>query len=111
MTLTFDPISSPGATRDLFLDLTGALEDGEVLTMASMTSAFPTVLATSNIAINSTAVDSGDQQVAVGKGVHFTIETLQESQATVPLVVTFEGDSGTIDKYEIAQPVVVAICR
>ncbi len=111
MTLTFDPISSPGATRDLFLDLTRALEEGEILTVASVTSAFPTVLATSNIAINSTDVEFGEQQVAVGKGVHFTIETLQESQATVPLIVSFEGDGGTIDKYEIAQPMVTAICH
>ncbi len=111
MTLTFNPISSPGATRDLFVDLSGALEQGETLVEADVTSVFPTVLVTSNISINSTVVEFGEQQIAVGKGVHFTIETLQESQATVPLVVTFEGDSGTIDKYEIAQPVVAAICQ
>ncbi len=111
MTLIFDPISSPGATRDLFLDLTGALEKEETLAEASVTSAFPAVLVTSNVSINSATVEFGEQQIAVGKGVHFTIETLQESQATVPLTVSFEGDAGTIDKYIIAQPVVTAICR
>ncbi len=111
MALTFDPISSPGATRDLFVDMSGVLEDGEALTLASVTSANATVLATSNVAINSAVVTHGEQQVAVGKGIQFTIQTLQESQATVPLVVSFAGDSGTIDKYEIAQPIVAVLCR
>ncbi len=111
MALTFDPISSPGATRDLFVDLSGVLEDGETLTQASVTSAYPAVLVTSNVSLNSEVVEFGEQQIAVGKGVHFTIETVAESQAIVPLIVSFEGDSGTNDKYDIAQPVVVSICR
>lgn len=111
MALTFDPISSPDATRDLFVDLAGILEDGETLTLASVVSAYPAVLVTSNVSINSVVVEFGEQQIAIGKGVHFTIETVLESQATVPLVVSFEGDSGTVDKYVIAQPVVASLCR
>ena len=89
MAFTFDPISSPGATRDLFIDLAGALEEGEILTQASVISACPTVLVTSNVSINSTAVEFGGRQIATGKGIHFTIGTLEESQATVALVVSF----------------------
>lgn len=111
MALTFDPISSPGATRDLFVDLAGALEADEALTQVNITSTYPTVLAVSNVAINSEVVQFEQQQTDVAQGVHFTIETLQESQATVPLVVSFQGNSGTVDKYEIGQPVVAALCR
>ncbi|NOZ39149.1 MAG: hypothetical protein GXP24_02840 [Planctomycetes bacterium] len=111
MALTFDPISSPGATRDLFVDLSGVLEESEILTQASVTSAYLAVLVTSNVSLNSEVVEFGELQIAAGKGVHFTIETVAESQATVPLFVSFEGDSGTVDKYEIAQPVVVSLCR
>ena len=109
MPLTFDPISSPDATRDLLIDLSGALESGELLTSATITSAYPAILAVSNVAINTEIVTFAEQETAVGQGVHFTVQTLSASQATVPLTVTFEGDSGTIDKYEIEQPVVVAL--
>ena len=111
MAFTFDPISSPGATRDLFVDLSGALEGDETLTQASVVSEYPTLLATSNVYINSEVVEFGEQQIAVGKGVHFSIATLEESQATVSLIVSLEGDSGTVDKYEIEQPIVAVICR
>ncbi len=111
MAFTFDPISSPGATRDLFVDLTGALEEGETLIQASVVSTYSTVLATSNVSINSSVVEFGELRIAIGQGVHFTIETLEESQATVPLAISLEGDSGTVDKYEIVQPIVAAICR
>ena len=110
MALTFDPISSPGATRDLLVDLTGALEADEVLTQASIASAYPAALDVSNIFINSTIVELDEKKVAVGKGVHFTISTLQESRATVSLVVSITGSSGTIDKYVFEQPLVAELC-
>jgi len=111
MAFSFDPISSPGATRDLFVDLSGALEEDEILTQATVVSAYPTVLTISSVIANSEIIEVDEQEIAVGKGVHFKIETLQESQTTVPLIVSFEGDSGTADKYEITQPVVTALCR
>lgn len=111
MALTFESISSPGASRDLFVDLTGALEESEILSQASVTSAYSAILTVSNVAINATTVEFGEQQILVGKGVHFTIHTLQESHATVPLTVSFEGDNGSIDTYEISQPLVTALCR
>ncbi len=104
MALTFDPISSPGATRDLLVDLSGALEDDETLTLASISSSYPAALAVSNVSINGAVVEFGEQQIAVGKGVQFTIQTMQESRAAVPLILSIEGDSGTIDKYELSQP-------
>lgn len=111
MALTFDPISSPDATRDVLVDLTGALEQDETLTLASVVSTFPAVLTVSNVATNETDVVFDEQTVAPGKGVHFTVATLQESQATVELLLSFEGDSGTTDKYEIAQPIVSALSQ
>ncbi len=110
MTLIFDPISSPGATRDLFVDLTGALEEEEVLAAVTINSGHPAVLSVSDVAINGQVVEFGVQQIAVGKGVHFAIATQQRSQTTVPLVVILEGSSGTKDTYEIFQPVVPRLC-
>ena len=109
MALNLDPISTPGATRDLFIDLTEALEVDELLTQATVTSAYPSSLAVSNVAINNSAIEWDEKQVAPGKGVHFSITTLLESHATVPLTLVFTGDSGTVDKYEIGQPLVVAL--
>lgn len=111
MSLVFDPISSPGATRDLYVDLTGALEADEALTSATVVSGHPATLAISNVAVNQEPVELDGHQVEAGKGVHFTIATLLESQANVPLVVNFEGDSGTSDAYELSQPLVVQLCR
>jgi len=109
MTLIFDPISSPGATRDLFIDLTGALEAEEILTAATINSGHPAVLSVSNVLVNSEMVEFAEQWIAIGKGIHFAIETQQRSQTTVPLVVIFEGSSGTSDTYEIFQPVVARL--
>lgn len=111
MSLSFDPVSSPNASRDVFVDLTEVLEKDEVLTFTTVVSAYPTVLTVSNVAVNTKAVALDEQTTAVGKGVHFTVQTVMESQATVPLVVSFEGDSGTVDKYEIVQPIVPSLCQ
>lgn len=110
MSLVFDPISSPGATRDLFVDLSEALELDEVLTVATVVSGYPTVLTISDVAVNAAEVAYGEQTVAIGKGVHFSVQTLLESHAAVPITVSFEGDSGTSDKCEFSQPIVPSLC-
>lgn len=109
MSLRFDPISSPDATRDHFVDFTGALEQDEVLSLATIVSGYSSVLTVSNVAINSAEVALDSHVVAIGKGVHLTVTTNAESQAAVPLVVAIEGNSGTRDKYEIIQPIVTSL--
>ncbi len=111
MSLKFDPIGSPGAKRDVFIDLTGALEADEELTLATIVSGYSAVLTVSNVAVNDVEVAFSGQTIAAGKGVHFTVETLASSFAVVPIVLTFEGDSGTSDKYELLQPVRHSLCE
>ncbi len=111
MSLKFDPIGSPNSQRDLFVDLTGALEAEELLTLATIVSGYSAVLTVSNVAVNDDEVTFNGQTVAAGKGVHFTIETVAASFATIPIALTFEGDSGTSDKYELLQPVRNSLCE
>ncbi|MEM8944122.1 MAG: hypothetical protein AAGD11_02985 [Planctomycetota bacterium] len=110
MSLKFDPISSPDAKRDVFVDLSAALETDEKLVLATVVSTHPTVLAVSNVAINEDSVSTGGLTTAAGQGVHLTVATLLNSQAIVPIEVFFEGDSGTNGKYQIIQPIVNVLC-
>lgn len=109
MSLAFQPISSPGAKRDLFVDLSGALETGERLSSVDIVSGHASVLAVSNVEVNTEELVHEGVSTEIGQGVHFTIETLQESRARIPISVEFSGDNGTVDRYQVDQPIVPAL--
>ncbi len=111
MTLAFDPISSPNASRDLFIDFSNALEADETLMEADAVSVSPSVLTVSHVAINDKIVEFDGVEIGIGRGVHFTIKTIEKSQATVPIYITFMGNTGTEEKYKVLQPVVTALCQ
>ena len=109
MPLSFDPLSSPGGTRELFVDLTGALEDDETLLLAEVTSAYPAALVVSDVSVNDAAFHYEGTNVGLGKGVRFTLTSVLESRATIPLTIRFTGSAGTKDMYQVEQPLVAVI--
>ena len=100
--LEFSTISSPGGTRDLFVDFTNALEAGESIVTPTVTSSDPLTLEVSKVAVNTVVTPDG---AAPGKGIYFSVETLLEAKTTVLIEVGFVGDSGSADTYVVAIPV------
>lgn len=106
MSLTFKPISSPGGNRDYSVDLTGALEDSELLTKVEVTSSRDDVLKIRNGKVNTVIFADGGTQVAIGKGAVFSVETIKGADLrSVPICIDFVGDSGTAGTEEVIQPV------
>lgn len=91
--LTFDAISSPNATRDYAVDLSGKLETGETVSSVTVTSSNTGLLTISNTTSSSQTVT-------------FTVTTATAAEATVKIYVAYVGDAGTADRIEIKQPIV-----
>ena len=109
--LQFSPISSPGGTRDLVVDLTNALEDDERISTVTVTSNYA-ALQVSGVQVNSESVVADGKVVAQGKGVMFSVSTTTSSRnPRAALSVQYTGDSGSADRYTILQPIVPALTR
>jgi hypothetical protein len=108
MTLQYGQISGLG-TRDLFLDLTDALETSEVIATPSVVSEAPTVIAVSAVAVNTVVAENG---AAIGKGINWSIEVLvSDNRSTVGLTVGYVGDSGSKGTYAVTVPVVPILIK
>ena len=96
MLLSFSPMSSvdPGGQKDVSINLSGYLEENEVLSTYSVTSGADTVLGVTAVNLSS------DHKSIV---FHLTVLTFNVTQVVV-LSIAFTGDGGSASTYEIQQP-------
>lgn len=106
MAIRLDPISEVGV-RDIAIDLTPRLEAAEVLTGATaVVSQDTTLLAITNVAANTVAIDEDGVTAAIGKAIGFTVNGAGIlANADVELKITYVGDTGTTDIVTVIQPV------
>lgn len=104
--IKLDPISKSG-TRDYTIDLSGALEADEVITSVNVISDNSSVLVVTSGDVNASDVEHEGVTIAAGKGVTFSVTGQGSATPTVvPISLTFVGDDGSRDTYELMQPIV-----
>jgi len=105
--LEFPPMSSPDSSRDNVIDMTGALEDAEILTGAITVTSSDASVITGTGTINSVILttDRG-RTIAIGKGVQLRILTHLEADGEYYIYFRWAGNSGSSERYKVKIQVV-----